>query len=96
MVTSKCAATNTVSVCSDVSSRDFDGEWVLLDLRRGSYFGLDELGGMIWNHLTNGRSPAEIAVLLTATYDVTEGVLLRDVLTLVDELLDQDLVRLNE
>jgi len=79
-----------------VSAREFDGEWIVLDLRGGNYFGLDELGGIIWNHLSHGLSPAEIARLLAQSYEATEGWLLHDVLALVDELLDRDLVRLNE
>jgi hypothetical protein len=96
MNTRKCKPTDTVSVSRDVSSREFDGEWVVLDLRQGNYFGLDETGGLIWSHLTSGRSLAEIAELLTAGYSVNQATLLSDVLVLVDELLERDLVRLNE
>jgi hypothetical protein len=96
MPRTKCVPADRVGVCSDVSSREFDGEWVLLDLRNGAYFGLDELGGAIWDNLVKGRSPAEIAASLSATYSVTEDVLLRDVLVLVDDLLDRELVRILE
>ena len=92
----KCRPTDTVLVARDVSSREFDGEWVVLDLRHGNYFGLDETGGLIWSHLTSGRSLAEIAELLRAAYDVNPATLLSDVQVLVDELLERDLVRLNE
>jgi hypothetical protein len=96
MTTRKCRPTDTVSVARDVSSREFDGEWVVLDLRQGSYFGLDATGGLIWSHLTRGLSPAEIAQLLAAGYDTGESTLLGDVMVLVDELVARDLVRLNE
>jgi hypothetical protein len=85
-----------VSLHEDVSAREFDGEWVVLDLRGGNYFGLDHLGGTILNQLSTGHSPAEIAALLAPNYEVREEMLLGDVLALVDELLARDLVRLQE
>lgn len=95
-MTRRCRPTDSVSVSRDVSSREFDGEWVVLDLRQGSYFGLDATGGLIWSHLTRGLSPAEIAQLLAAGYDTRESTILDDVMVLVDELVARDLVRLNE
>jgi len=76
-----------------VSAREFDGEWIVLDLQRGSYYGLDELGGIIWGQLCAGRSPADIAEVLATNYDAPKATLLGDVLVLVDELLERGLVR---
>jgi hypothetical protein len=69
---------------------------VVLDLRQGNYFGLDDLGGMIWSHLAQGRSAEEIVELLVPGYDVVGTTFMRDLLALVDELLDRDLIRLGE
>jgi hypothetical protein len=83
-----------VGICEGVSAREFDGEWIVLDLSGGNYFGLDELGGRIWEHLRAGKSPAEIAALLAPSYDVAETTVLDDVLRLVDELVERGLVRI--
>jgi hypothetical protein len=79
-------------VAQHVTAREFDAEWILLDLERGKYFGLDELGGQIWDHLRKGRSPGEIADLLRERYEVEGATLLRDVIALTDDLLDNELV----
>lgn len=92
----RCSPTVRVSLAKDVSAREFDGEWVVLDLQGGNYFGLDDIGGKVWSHLSTGRSPEEIASLLAPEYDVSEAQLLRDVRVLVDELLERNLVRLDE
>jgi len=84
-----------LSVCEGVSTREFDGEWVVLDLAGGNYFGLDDLGGTIWQHLSAGRSPFEIARLLGPKYDVDEATILRDVLALVNEFISRGLVQIN-
>jgi hypothetical protein len=85
-----------IRISGGVSARQFDGQWILLDLAGGNYFGLDEIGGTIWQNLSAGKSPAEIAGLLAPAYDVAEPILLRDVLRLVDELVRHGLVRISE
>jgi hypothetical protein len=85
-----------ISIMEGVSARPFDGEWVILDLAGGNYYGLDEVGGAIWRHLAEQQSPREIAARLAPNYDVSEETLLSDVIALVGELLDRGLVRINE
>jgi hypothetical protein len=86
-------ATARICICQGVSARDFDGEWVVLDLHGGNYFGLDHVGGIVWGHLITGSSPLEIAKSLAITFDVTEEVSLQDVMALVNELVDRKLVQ---
>jgi hypothetical protein len=88
--------TDLVCPCDGVSAREFDGEWIILDLNGGNYFGLDELGGTVWNQLCAGTSPAEIAERFAPQYHVGQATLLQDILSLLDELLERDLVRVRE
>jgi hypothetical protein len=82
-----------VCVGEGVSAREFDGEWVVLDLVGGNYFGLDNIAGCVWSLLASGRSPADIAAIFVDEYDVSEDRALQDVLCLTDELLKRGLVR---
>jgi len=77
-----------------VAAREFDEEWVILDLEGGAYYGLDALGGRVWKLLVAGMSAEEAAEQLQADYDVDRAVLLNDVLALVNELLNRGLVTL--
>ena len=86
-------AEGRVRAADQVSTRQFDEEWILLDLARGDYFGLDELAGAIWGYLLKGMSPREIADQLVNGYDVEREVLLRDIIRFTDELVDRQLVR---
>jgi hypothetical protein len=72
--------------------REFDGEMVLLDLERGEYFGLDELGGRVWRGLVEGETPEQIAVRLEPEHDVVLEVLVTDLVALTDELVRRGLV----
>ena len=76
-----------------VHVREFDGELIILDLERGDYFGLDEIGARMWTELTAGRSPRQVAELLSREYDVEPAQLLSDVVSLVQELLDRGLLK---
>ena len=81
-----------VSVPAGVHAREFDGELVVLDLQRGDYFGLDEVGARAWAELARGRSPRQVAALLSGEYNVDEARVLADVRTLVQTLLERGLV----
>jgi hypothetical protein len=89
----KIEPTARFRICSGISAREFDGEWIVLDLAGGNYFGLDEMGGAVWQNLDQGKSPQEIARLLATSYEAAEPVILEDVLAFVGELLARGLVR---
>lgn len=81
-----------VKVGKNVHARRFDGELVILDMERGEYFGLDELGAQAWESMTAGRTVEEIAGALVAHYEVDRLTLERDLQTLADELLARGLL----
>jgi len=89
-------ANDTMLVSQGISVREFDHEWIVLDLRQGAYFGLNELGGAIWQAISAGKSPAETAGLLGAVYDCSETSALQDVLEFVEELVDRGLLEIKE
>jgi hypothetical protein len=77
----------------DVVHRELDGEAVLLNLRTGMYFGLDEVGTRIWSCLGDTTALAEVHQRLLGEYDVTADRLEADLIDLVTRLADQGLVR---
>jgi hypothetical protein len=76
----------------DVVSRVLDGEAVLLDLREGIYFGLNEVGTRIWELLGEGATVAELRAKIFEEFDVEEAVASADLVELLDELLDRGLI----
>lgn len=73
---------------------ELSGETVLLELSRGVYFGLDEVGTRIWQLLGEGRSLQDTVAALVDEYDVTEHQSAEDVLALVRELEERRLIEL--
>jgi hypothetical protein len=81
-----------MNVPSHVYAREFDGETVLLDLSKGDYFGLDELGARLWRGLAEGRSTREVAEEVAPEYEVDFARLLADLTDLATELASRGLL----
>lgn len=82
-----------VELAGDVHVRTFDGDLVILDLEKGDYFGVNEIGARLWAGLAAGKSPREIASELADEYDVDATTLLDDLVALTGEFLTRGLVR---
>lgn len=67
-------------------------ETVVLQLKSGTYFGLDAMGTRIWALLGTGNSPAAICRQLDEEFDVPEDVIRRDVTRFLAELEQNGLI----
>jgi len=72
--------------------RRFDSELVVLDLRGGQYFGLNDVAADAFERIAAGRSVRDVVGELLAVYDVTPEKLEEDVAHLVASLLERDLL----
>ena len=61
-------------------------EIVLLDYERGIYYGLDAVGGRVWELLGEGKDRAAVIDQLLLEYDVGADELTRDLDALLAEL----------
>ncbi len=68
------------------------GRTVLLDVERGRYYTLDEVGGRIWGMLGEGTSRAGIVEALRLEYDVEASRVEADVAALLAQLRGAGLV----
>jgi hypothetical protein len=74
-----------------VISRDLDGETVILNLDTGVYFGLDEIGTVIWKHIQDTAHLREVRDRVTADYDVTPDAAAQDLLRLAEQFVSRGL-----
>ncbi len=72
---------------------DLGDEVVVLNLHTGFYFGLEQCGARIWNLLSSGRSPDQIARIIRAEYDVTGERAACDLDDLIAELSREGLLK---
>ena len=84
-------ATTRLRVGEAVHARPIDDIFVLLDLRAGNYFGLDEVGALVWQKVRDGMSIGEIAEDLAGEFPVEKEVLVRDIVAFASELVARGL-----
>lgn len=65
---------------------------VLLDPRRGRYYGLDEVGGRVWTLASERHSVGEIVSLLADEYEVEKAQLETDVAEVLRTLKSKGLI----
>jgi hypothetical protein len=82
----------TFRVPVDVHTRRFGTELIILELSRGEYFSLDELGARIWEELVSGGSVGDVVERLAPDYDVVVDRLRADVRALAEELMMKGLL----
>ena len=76
----------------EVLVQELDGEAVLLNLESECYFGLDDVGTRVWQHLHEHRRLERVCEEMQKEYDVDGPRLRADVLRLVEELIEAGIV----
>lgn len=85
-------ASHKFSFAPDVLAQEVGDELVLLDLKSGTYFGLDPIGSRIWRLIGEGKNLSEVCEKLLGEYDVSSAELERDAAILTDELVTRRLL----
>jgi hypothetical protein len=84
-----------VRVPDDVLISNLQQESVILNLDSERYYGLDDVGTRMFSVLTSSDSIEAAYEVLREEYDVNSDVLRRDLLALVQHLVDQGLVKIS-
>jgi hypothetical protein len=87
--------TGTTSICAipDQVSSDLDGETIVLNLASGQYFGLEGVGGDVWELLQKPTTIQAVCAEIQQRYTVEPQACEADVTTLVVELLHEGLAK---
>ena len=85
-----------VRVPDDVLISNLQEESVILNLDSERYFGLNDVGTRILTLLNTSDSIEAAYETLAQEYDVDEEVLRKDLLTLVENLLEQGIVQITD
>lgn len=81
-----------VKISEEVFAQEVDGEMVLLDMKSEEYFGMDEVGTATWNALQGTQELTKVLEVLQNQYDVEPGVLQKDLLSFVGNLVQNGLI----
>ena len=84
--------TSTVIAVQDQVSTNLEDEAVILNLKDGVYYGLNDLGARIWNLLQEPRTVRKIRDILLEEYEVEPERCQQDLLQLLGELAAKGLI----
>jgi Coenzyme PQQ synthesis protein D (PqqD) len=76
-------------------SQNLNGEEVILHLDHGQYYGLTEVGTHVWQMIQEPKTVTEIKQNILKIYDVSDEVCEKDLLQLLQDLLDHELIEIN-
>ena len=86
---------STVVAVKDQVSADLAGEAVILNLKSGVYYGLNEVGAKIWQLLQEPRTVTAIRDTLLEEYEVDRDSCDRDLLAVLQELATAELIEVH-
>jgi len=88
------AADATVTVNSQAVACDLEGEVVILNLESGVYFGLNAVGGDIWNYIQTEHTVEDIIQHLLQEYRVERSRCEAEVTALLHTMSTRGLVKI--
>ena len=91
----KLSRSSKIVVSKDVVSCDLGGETAMLDMKEGIYYGLNEMGTIIWEYIQEPITLQEIVDKILVEYEVDEETCYRDLVELVEEMSKNGLVKIS-
>lgn len=86
----------TVQAVAQQVSCNLGQEAVILELKNGVYYGLNEVGAAVWELVQKPRTVGEIVEALTREYEVEAGSCERDLQALLRDLARSGLVEIRD
>jgi len=92
---SKIFDSSFVVISDDVVSCDLNGEAAILNIESGIYYGLNPIGAKIWNSLKTPSNLTDLVEMILDEYDVEEERCKTDIFELINDLVNNGLVKVN-
>jgi hypothetical protein len=96
MARRKISDSATITVADDLLSREMAPELVILNLRDGVYYGLEDVGVRVWSLLQKPVTLATLRDTLVAEYSVDQQACEEDVRALLADLEARGLIVVQE
>ncbi|MBE7383300.1 MAG: PqqD family protein [Leptolyngbya sp. SIO1E4] len=92
----KLSETSVVKAAPDQVCSDLNGEAVILNLKSGVYYGLNETGALIWQLIQTPQTVESLRTALLGEYDVEPEVCDRDLKSLLQAFGEQNLIEVTD
>ncbi len=85
----------SVVQATDVVAAEMDGETVMMRIKSGMYYGLDDVGSRIWELITEPRQVSQVIDSLIEEYDVERTQCQVSTLDFLNQLFEEGLIRID-
>lgn len=76
----------------DLFTTEVDGDIVMISVERGNYYGLDDVGSLIWRLLEHPTGVNALCDMLALEFEVKQDVCEREVLAFLGQMVEQGLI----
>jgi len=87
---------STVVAAKEQVSCSLADEAVILDLKSGVYYGLNEVGARVWHLIQEPKTVSEIRDAILQEFDVDQNLCERDLLVLLGDLVGKQLIEVQD
>ena len=85
--------TTTITHSDSQVSADMDGEVVMMSVEKGNYYGFDAIASRIWALIEEPMTVNALCDALVQEFDVDSETCVHDVLPFLQDLQQQDLIK---
>jgi hypothetical protein len=79
----------------DIDTTDLNGDKVMMNLQKGKYFALNDVGSRIWDIISRSVTVKDIINMLLKEYEVDAAVCEKTVMSFLEKLKDAELISIN-
>lgn len=90
------SSSSTITVIKEQVSSNLGEEAVILDPKSGSYYGLNDVGSLIWNLIQTPKTVSQIQNAVLNEYEVTPEECDPDILELLKDMQSRGLIEVDE
>jgi Coenzyme PQQ synthesis protein D (PqqD) len=91
---STISESSLITATKEQVSSDLAGEVVILNLKTGTYYGLNPVGARIWSLIQEPKTVDEIRQMLLNEYEIDSDTCDQDIRELLDDLANSDLIEI--
>ena len=85
----------TFTTTENIAWRNVNNEIVILNLKSGEYYTLNDVGQIIWLEVANQKSVEEIKSKLILEFDVSPDTAAQDIKTFISKMVDEGLLHVS-
>lgn len=87
---------SVICINKDIDATEFNDEKVMMNMDKGKYYALNEVGSRIWDLINKNTDVSEIIKALLEEYDVSEEECTREVISYLEDLYNAELIEVSK